>query len=70
MSLLEVNDFRMQKKILSAREHYDFLDLKGNRLGEADGNTFGFVVIYAFLAVAVAFALLFWARTIRRRHNR
>ena len=38
MSLLEVNDFRMQKKILSAREHYDFLDLKGNRLGEADGN--------------------------------
>ena len=38
MSLLEINDFIMQKKILSAREHYDFLDLKGNKLGEADGN--------------------------------
>ena len=38
MSLLETNDFIMQKKILSAREHYDFMDLKGNKLGEADGN--------------------------------
>ena len=38
MSLLEANDFIMQKKILSAREHYDFLDLQGNKLGEADGN--------------------------------
>ena len=38
MSLLEANDFIMQKKILSAHEHYDFLDLKGNKLGEANGN--------------------------------
>jgi uncharacterized protein YxjI len=38
MSLLETSDFIMQKKILSAREHYDFMDLKGNKLGEADGN--------------------------------
>jgi uncharacterized protein YxjI len=38
MSLTEVNDFIMQKKILSAHEHYDFLDLQGNKLGEADGN--------------------------------
>ena len=38
MSLLETNDFIMQKKILSAREHYDFMDLKSNKLGEADGN--------------------------------
>jgi uncharacterized protein YxjI len=38
LSLLETNDFIMQKKILSAREHYDFMDLKGNKLGEADGN--------------------------------
>ena len=38
MSLLEVNDFIIQKKILSMREHYDFLDLQGNKLGEADGN--------------------------------
>ena len=37
-SLLEANDFIMQKKILSAREHYDFLDLQGNKLAEADGN--------------------------------
>ena len=36
--LLETNDFIMKKKILSAREHYDFEDLKGNKLGEADGN--------------------------------
>ncbi len=38
MSLLEANDFIMQKKILSAHEHYDFSDLQGNKLGEADGN--------------------------------
>jgi uncharacterized protein YxjI len=36
--LIEANDFVMQKKILSAREHYDFIDLKGNKMGEADGN--------------------------------
>jgi uncharacterized protein YxjI len=28
----------MKKKILSAREHYDFEDTAGNKLGEADGN--------------------------------
>ena len=38
MSLLEANDFIMKKKILSMHEHYDFEDLKGNKLGEADGN--------------------------------
>jgi uncharacterized protein YxjI len=38
MSLLEASDFVMKKKILSAHEHYDFEDLKGNKLGEADGN--------------------------------
>ena len=38
MSLLESNDFIMQKKILSMHEHYDFQDLQGNKLGEADGN--------------------------------
>lgn len=38
MSLLDASDFIMQKKILSAHEHYDFLDLQGNKLGEADGN--------------------------------
>ncbi|MGD0643690.1 MAG: LURP-one-related family protein [Candidatus Bathyarchaeia archaeon] len=36
--LLEVNDLVMKKKILSAREHYDFEDGTGNKLGEADGN--------------------------------
>ena len=38
MSLLESNDFIMQKKILSMHEHYDFSDVQGNKLGEADGN--------------------------------
>ena len=38
MSLLEVNNFVMQKKILSIHEHYDFLDEEGNQLGQADGN--------------------------------
>ena len=47
-SLLEVNDFIMKKKILSAREHYDFEDLQGNKLGEADGN---------FLQVPAKFAV-------------
>ena len=38
MSLLEASEFIMQKKILSMHEHYDFEDLQGNKLGEADGN--------------------------------
>ena len=38
LSLLEINSFIIQKKILSAHEHYDFLDLQGNKIGEADGN--------------------------------
>ncbi len=38
MSLQEANDFIIQKKILSAHVHYDFLDLQGNKLGEADEN--------------------------------
>jgi uncharacterized protein YxjI len=38
MSLLDLNDFTIQKKILSAHEHYDFLDLQGNKLAEADAN--------------------------------
>ena len=46
--LLEANDFIMKKKILSAREHYDFEDLQGNKLGEADGN---------FLQVPAKFAV-------------
>jgi len=39
-SLLEAEDFVMKKKILSLREHYDFEDLSGTKLGEADGNFF------------------------------
>ena len=38
--LLEANEIIMKKKILSAREHYDFEDLTENKLGEADGNFF------------------------------
>jgi len=38
--LLEANDFTMNKKILSSREHYDFEDLTSNKLGEAEGNFF------------------------------
>jgi uncharacterized protein YxjI len=37
-NLLEAKEFYLIKKILSVRRHYDFLDLQGNRLGEADGN--------------------------------
>ena len=38
MSLLDANQFVIQKKILSAHEHYDFLDLQGNKLGETEGS--------------------------------
>jgi len=38
MSLLEANDFIVKKKILSAHEHYDFENLQGEKLGEAEGN--------------------------------
>jgi uncharacterized protein YxjI len=36
--LLDVNEFVMKKKILSLREHYDFEDIAGLKIGEADGN--------------------------------
>jgi uncharacterized protein YxjI len=39
-SLLEINDLILKKKILSVREHYDFEDLNGNKLGEANANLF------------------------------
>ena len=35
--LFEVNDLVMKKKILSVREHYDFEEVNGAKLGEADG---------------------------------
>jgi uncharacterized protein YxjI len=38
MSLLDANDFIIQKKIFSAHEHYDFLDLQNNKIAEADAN--------------------------------
>ncbi|HTY74064.1 MAG TPA: LURP-one-related family protein [Candidatus Nanoarchaeia archaeon] len=47
-SLLEAKDFVMKKKILSLREHYDFEDLSGVKLGEADGS---FIQIPAKFAV-------------------
>jgi len=48
-SLLEANDFVMKKKILSLREHYDFEDLSGSKLGEADGNFFQVPAKFAVL---------------------
>ena len=39
-NLLEANDFIMKKKILSLREHYDFEDLTGTKIGDAEGNHF------------------------------
>jgi uncharacterized protein YxjI len=41
-SLLDSNDVVMKKKILSIREHYDFEDTQGTKLGEGDGNFFQF----------------------------
>ena len=37
-SLSSVNDLVLKKKILSLREHYDFEDRGGNKLGQAEGN--------------------------------
>jgi uncharacterized protein YxjI len=36
--LLEINDLVMKKKILSVREHYDFEDTNGAKLGSAEAN--------------------------------
>jgi hypothetical protein len=36
--LFETNDLVMKKKILSLREHYDFEDVKGLKLGAVEGN--------------------------------
>jgi uncharacterized protein YxjI len=40
--LFEVNDLVLKKKILSLREHYDFEDLRGTKLGTAEGNILQF----------------------------
>jgi uncharacterized protein YxjI len=40
--LFEVNDLVLKKKILSLREHYDFEDLRGTKLGAAEGNILQF----------------------------
>jgi uncharacterized protein YxjI len=37
-NLLEANEFIIIKKILTVRRHYDFLDVQGNTIGEADGS--------------------------------
>jgi uncharacterized protein YxjI len=41
-SLLEIDNLVLKKKILSLREHYDFEDTTGTKLGEADGNLLQF----------------------------
>jgi uncharacterized protein YxjI len=38
--LLEAREVVMKKKIMSLREHYDFEDRSGRKLGEGDGNFF------------------------------
>lgn len=38
--LLEARDIVMKKKIMSVREHYDFEDPSGKKLGEGNGNFF------------------------------
>ena len=38
--LFEINDIVMKKKILSVREHYDFEDVNGAKLGEAMAPSF------------------------------
>jgi len=37
-SLLQLNEFTMNKKILSVREHYDFQDRSGTLVGQGEGN--------------------------------
>jgi len=39
-ALVDARDILMKKKILSLREHYDFEDPSGRKLGEGDGNFF------------------------------
>ena len=36
--LFQLDDFIMNKKIMSLREHYDFQDRTGSKFGEGDGN--------------------------------
>jgi uncharacterized protein YxjI len=40
--LFETNDVVLKKKILSVREHYDFEDLEGTKLGYVEGNILQF----------------------------
>jgi uncharacterized protein YxjI len=40
--LFETNEIVLKKKMLSVREHYDFEDLRGTKLGAAEGNILQF----------------------------
>jgi len=48
-SLLSTKDFVMTKKILSIREHYDFTNRDGTKLGEGDGNFLQFPAKFVVL---------------------
>src|SRR5206468_11382052 len=48
-SLLSTKDFAMTKKILSIREHYDFTNPDGTKLGEGDGNFLQFPAKFVVL---------------------
>src|SRR5215467_7608998 len=49
--LLHSSEIVMKKKILSLREHYDFEDRSGRKLGEGDGNFFQFPARFVVFAL-------------------
>src|ERR1700694_4360501 len=50
-ALLDARDIVMKKKIMSMREHYDFEDPSGRKLGEGDGNFFQVPAKFVVLSV-------------------
>src|SRR5579863_10137323 len=70
-SLFSASNILMQKKIFSMREHYDFTDPSGNKLGEGDGNFFQFPAKFQVLDNTGALAMSLEGKliSIRKQFN-
>jgi uncharacterized protein YxjI len=67
--LLQLNEFIMNKKILSLREHYDFQDRSGAQVGEGDGNFIQFPAKFSVLDNTGSMLMSVQGKIISLRHQ-
>jgi uncharacterized protein YxjI len=67
--LTSASEIVMKKKILSLREHYDFEDRGGRKLGEGDGNFFQFPARFAVLDAAGSEVMRVEGKVLTIRHE-